>query len=332
VQARQVIVYAKAGRLGWPGPWREAVERGVRVLIERCIRTDGGAVHTLGRDGRPKDSRRDLYDTAFVILALAEASIALGGRPDFTAAADQLSHWLDTNWRHPAGGFLEGDISETPPRRQNPHMHMFEAALSLYEATSDASHLQRAEAIASLLAAKFADAQTGAVREYLDDSWRRLDGDHGDICEPGHQFEWCWLLYRCRALSGADRTALAERLRIHAEVYGVSREGVVFDENRSQWNAAHQQLTLLAAHRARQSSLARYEASGDPRAAQAALQAIEMIWSYCDTDVPGLWRDRRQADGSYAETTARASSLYHVVLALSELIRVADLEASQASQ
>jgi D,D-heptose 1,7-bisphosphate phosphatase len=331
VQARQVIVYAKAGRLGWTGPWREAVESGARVLIERCIRDDGGTVHTLGPDGRTKDQSRDLYDLAFVVFALAEASIALGGRPDFTAAAEELINWLDANWRHQAGGFLEGDIAETPPRRQNPHMHMFEAALSLFEATGDASHLSRAEDISTLLAEKLADARTGALREYFDDAWRRLEGNTADICEPGHQFEWCWLLYRCRALNGSDRTALAERLRVHAEVYGVNSEGIVFDEIEASGMPRTTSSRFWPHTERAKANLARFEATGDHRAAEAALQALDMIWRYCDTVVPGGWRDRRQNDGSYAETTARASSLYHVVLALSELIRVAEFEESRAS-
>ena len=36
---------------------------------------------------------------------------------------------------------------------------------------------------------------------------------------------------------------------------------------------------------------------------------------------PGLFRDKRRADGSFADESALASSLYHIVCALSELFR-----------
>src|SRR5262245_21409505 len=41
VQARQTAVFARAGRLGWKGPWRECVDRGVQILRIRAIRADG---------------------------------------------------------------------------------------------------------------------------------------------------------------------------------------------------------------------------------------------------------------------------------------------------
>ena len=60
VQARQTFVYALAGRIGWSGPWREAVEAGVEILLRRALRPDGGTRHLLGPDGAPLDERRDL--------------------------------------------------------------------------------------------------------------------------------------------------------------------------------------------------------------------------------------------------------------------------------
>jgi mannose/cellobiose epimerase-like protein (N-acyl-D-glucosamine 2-epimerase family) len=39
---------------------------------------------------------------------------------------------------------------------------------------------------------------------------------------------------------------------------------------------------------------------------------------------PGLWRDRRGADGQFIDEPSPASSFYHIVLALSELFRVVE--------
>jgi mannose-6-phosphate isomerase len=324
VQARQTIVYARAGRLGWSGPWREAVEAGARVLLERCIRSDGGTIHALGPDGQPADQRRDLYDLAFVVLALAEASIALGGRAEFTQAAERLVSWADDNWRHAAGGYLEGEISTTPPRRQNPHMHTFEALLSLFEATGDAEHLARADRIATLVSEKFFDQRTGALREYFDDSWNAFTASDGDIGEPGHHLEWSWLLHRYRALGGRNMRDLAERLRVHAEIYGVAADGAIFDEVAVNGMPRTTSSRFWPHTERVKGNLARFEVTGDPRAAAAAMQALDMVWRYCDTETPGLWRDRRQPNGVYAEIDARASSFYHVMMALTELIRVAE--------
>lgn len=321
VQARQTVVYARAHDLGWNGPWREAVEAGAEVLLTRGLRADGGTRHLLSPTGQPHDERRDLYDLAFVLFALAEAGRVLQ-RADLIDAAQKLLAWAEANWSHPAGGFREGDVTPTPPRRQNPHMHMFEALLALYEASGDLNHLARATRIAQLFQTKFFDQRHGALPEYFDDAWRP---DADAIVEPGHHFEWSWLLHRYSAFGGANPGDIPERLRVHAEVYGVDRaSGVTYDEIHIDGRPRTTSSRLWPHTERIKANIARYERTRDPVAAEAAAQAFDVLMSYCDTPTKGLWRDRRQSDGSFTEEAAPASSFYHVMFALFELIRVAD--------
>ncbi|MGD9967848.1 MAG: AGE family epimerase/isomerase [Hyphomonadaceae bacterium] len=323
VQARQTIVYARAGQLGWNGPWREAVETGTRILTQRCIRPDGGTHHQLGPDGQPLDRRRDLYDLAFVVFALAEAGGALG-RADLLAEAGRVSDWAHAAWSRPAGGFEEGEVTPTPPHRQNPHMHVFEALLALYQASGESKQLDRAGAIATLFAEKLFDGRRGALPEYFDEDWRPRKGDEGEICEPGHQFEWSWLLQRWNALGGGDLGEVAERLRLHGETYGVDAAcGAVHDETTLDGQARVRTSRLWPHTERLKANVVRYERTGDLAACRAALQAFDVLMRYCDTPVRGLWRDRMQPDGSFQEEPAPASSFYHIMIALDELMRVA---------
>lgn len=323
VQARQTAVYARAGRLGWAGPWREAVEVGADVLTKRTIRADGGVRHLLSAAGEPLDDRRDLYDLAFVVFGLAEAARALGGRDDLVSTAMALLDWADAHWAHPAGGFREGEVAPAPPRRQNPHMHLFEATLALHQATGDG--LERASALARLLETRLFDARFGALREYFDDDWRPLSGDEGHICEPGHQFEWSWLLHRWRALGGGDLLALADRLRAHGERHGVNpATGAVYDEVWIDGRVRTPSSRLWPHTERLKANLVRFERTRDGAAAEAASQAFDMLMRYCDAPVRGLWRDKVLADGSFADGPAPASSFYHIIIALDELIRIAD--------
>jgi len=43
------------------------------------------------------------------------------------------------------------------------------------------------------------------------------------------------------------------------------------------------------------------------------------LQKYLATDVPGLWRDRMNPDGSFVEEPAPASSFYHIVGAILDL-------------
>lgn len=323
VQARQTFVYALAGRLGWAGPWREAVEAGVGILLRRALRPDGGTRHLLGPDGAVLDERRDLYDAAFVLLALSEAARVLDKRADLVDAATRLEGWIHWYWDHPEGGFEEGEVCPSPPRRQNPHMHLLEALLSFYETTGNALHLERASDLAHLFRSRLFDEEHGALPEFYDEQWQPMSDQLGRVVEPGHHFEWCWLLHRWRALGGEDFTAEAERLLAHAEAYGVEG-GAACDQIFIDGRPFKQTARLWPQTERLKANLARFEATGDAGAARLALQAHDMIRAFCDTPAPGYWYDLRTPNGSFTREPARASSFYHIALALSELIRVAD--------
>jgi mannose/cellobiose epimerase-like protein (N-acyl-D-glucosamine 2-epimerase family) len=323
VQARQTFVYALAGRMGWDGPWREAAEAGCDILLRRALRHDGGTRHLLAPNGFPLDDRRDLYDAAFVLLALSQSARALDQRADLIDAATRLEGWIHWYWDDPEGGFEEGEVCPSPPRRQNPHMHLLEALLAFFETTGDALHLERASVLAHLFRDKLFDDQHGALPEFYDEKWRPMSDQLGRVVEPGHHFEWCWLLHRWRALGGEDFTAEAERLRVHGEAHGIEN-GAACDQILIDGRPSKKTARLWPQTERLKGNLARYEATGDPEALRAALQAHEMIRAFCDTPTRGLWYDVRTPDGAFIREPARASSFYHVALALAELIRVAE--------
>jgi mannose/cellobiose epimerase-like protein (N-acyl-D-glucosamine 2-epimerase family) len=61
-----------------------------------------------------------------------------------------------------------------------------------------------ADEIAELALSKFIDPKSGGLREYYDGDWNAAPGVDGRIVEPGHQFEWAWLLLRWGQLAGRD--------------------------------------------------------------------------------------------------------------------------------
>ncbi|TGQ01214.1 MULTISPECIES: oligopeptide/dipeptide ABC transporter ATP-binding protein [unclassified Mesorhizobium] len=91
------------------------------------------------------DETRDLYDNACVLLALA-ALFAATDRIAYRKQIEILLTAIDTTLADPAGGWAE-DEHGTLPRRQNPHMHLFEACLVLATKTRDASHRRRTGSI-----------------------------------------------------------------------------------------------------------------------------------------------------------------------------------------
>ena len=74
-------------------------------------------------------------------------------------------------------------------------MHLFEACIDLYASTSDSKYVTLGAEIADLLLDKFIDRTTGTLTEFFDRDWKP-DHIRGHIVEPGHHFEWVWLIHR----------------------------------------------------------------------------------------------------------------------------------------
>jgi mannose-6-phosphate isomerase len=77
----------------------------------------------------------------------------------------------------------------------------------------------------ALALARLIDAESGALTERFTADWQPLPGLEGRLVEPGHLFEWAWLLQRCG--DAAAHTAAVRLIGI-AEQHGV-RAGVAIN-------------------------------------------------------------------------------------------------------
>lgn len=313
VQARQTFVYAHAGERGWDGDWRFAVRHGIDFLLSRYRRDDGLYRKSVRADGTPDDDGFDLYDQAFVLLGLERAFTAFNREQRYRDAADALLAQLTSRLRHPIAGFQE-DAPPRLPLRSNPHMHLLEALLAWVEAGADDLYRDLSGEIVDLATQRMIDPATGAIGEYFDADWRAMPDASGGVREPGHQFEWAYLLRRADTVLGGDHRAASERLYTFGRDHGVDpiREVAVFaldaagsitDPDARLWSQTERLRTALTL--------------GDERAGDEAFATLQR---FLDVPVRGLWRDRMRPDGSFVDEPAPASSFYHIVSGLLPLI------------
>lgn len=321
VQARQTYVFAMAGLAGWAGPWRGAVQHGLDYLQSKYLQRDGGFRTLVSPDGAPADETVMLYDQAFVLLALATAKRAeLPG--DQEAIARTLMHEVIKPRLGPHGGYRE--MSAARPWQSNPHMHLLEACLA-WEAVSDASlWREQADMIAELALGRFIDGRTGALREFFESDWSPAVGPAGRIVEPGHQFEWAWLLTRWgQARDRGDALAAAAKMFQIGASHGVDHtRGVAVNALFDDFALADANARLWPQTERLKAALllsGRVEGAARSYLLQDAAEAAAALSRYLATPVKGLWRDNLQADGMFTPQTAPASSLYHIVAAIAEL-------------
>ncbi len=318
VQSRQVFSFCYATERKLVQGVEGLVSRATERMIADYWHEDGGWVFEVAPGGTVSDSRRELYEQAFALLAFAWLYRAF--------RADQALTWIDRTLafvdrrcgdpRH--GGFLEG-LPPSLPRRQNPHMHYLEAMLALHEAIGDEAYLLRAGEIVELFRARFFDPESGTLGEFFRQDW--APDSTPQRVEPGHHFEWVWLLDRYGRASGT-KVPEAEALYDFALARCVcAKDGFAFDAVLSDGASAvgskrlWPQLEMLKALlvQSRRGSRGALERFGPPVA--GILEAYRVPGTGC-------WHDRLDADGEALRAACPASGLYHVIVALHEFLKL----------
>nr|WP_313519719.1 AGE family epimerase/isomerase [Brevundimonas diminuta] len=317
VQARQIYVFAQAGLLGWQGPWRQNIMDGFAYLERTFLRPDGLMRTLVAHDGTPLDEGFRVYDQAFLLLALAtakKAGVDWGGR------AEAIAHEVRKRLLERAddgGAIVEaGD----QPYQSNAHMHLLEAALAWSDVSDDPAWSALAEQVASLATTVFMDSKTGRLREFFEADWTPASGEKGRLVEPGHQFEWAWLLARLHRRGGDQKWLTAAKILFDSGVEGVDARGQVavdaLDEGggvrvrrarlwpQTEWLKA----SLLLADLCQ---------ADENRFLSEAARAQRAVLTYLTDD--GLWRDKRLESGRFIDEAAPASSLYHIVSAFTQV-------------
>ena len=311
VQARQTYVFIQAHALAWQGA--EAIARsGLNCLIRDYAREDGLWVRALDDAGRVHDDTPDLYDLAFVLYALASAHRVLSDDRALPLALKTLAA-INSLMSEEAGGWSES-LPPVLPRRQNPHMHMLEALLAWQEIAPDPAFEAAARSVLALLTRHFFDREHLVLGEFYDRDWSIRPGSEGQTVEPGHHLEWVWLLGEAHRLGLGNYASPARALYTTATTCGlnakglavreITRIGQVRDGGTRLWGQTELLRTLTT--------------RGELDRASAVTDTL--FQTHLATQVSGLWFDTFDAEGISHDTTVPASSLYHLMTAITAVL------------
>src|SRR5581483_3361330 len=125
----------------------------------------------------------------------------------------------------PDGSYRES-VPPSLPRRQNPHMHAFEAMLAWHQCTADPRALPIARTMLMLLETHFLDRTSATIGEYYKQDWQR----DGDSVEPGHLAEWAALIRCYERLTQSKQGELPTQLIAAAQNSADRASGLLADE------------------------------------------------------------------------------------------------------
>ncbi|MDF7674115.1 AGE family epimerase/isomerase [Acetobacteraceae bacterium ESL0709] len=328
VQARQIATYCRAHIDGFYNDGAEQALKTLSVLERFYYQGDGapGWVFSLASDNSVASGVRDLYAHAFILFAYGWA-YRLTQEAHYRRLARETAEIIRSIFSLPGGGFITMVPARDDQRSQNPHMHLLEAFLVLAEAMQDEFYLVQASGIVALALRHFIDPRSGVLYEFMDKEWHPQKEWGQNRVEPGHLFEWSWLLGEYRRLTGLSVVSPEVIEQVKTRLFQVGRRKGCDSETGFVFDAITEDGTVLE-YSTRiwpQTELIRRQSQflGSMDEEQK-----HIFWSlnhhfldhYMPLPLQGGWVDQREADQKPKVDYMPASSLYHIYGAGREIV------------
>lgn len=316
VTTRQIYVFSMAAQKGFSGA-EDIVRHGLEFMNGPLLCKSGGYYSRCSIQGEIIDHDQDLYDLAFSLFSLAAAYKVLKSE-DLRQQARALAYYLHDNFRHPAGGFIESSSARLP-RRQNPHMHLFEASLAATDIFGDKIFADLALELFDLYKTKFLSVDGHFINEYFNDDWS-MDLSNGagyGVVEPGHHMEWLWLISEFNRLFDLRSEVATNAARFAFESGYNRKSGFLTAEMLTDGTVKDASVRLWPhCEWLRAAAISELNGNNSLR--------LDLAWHslsrFLEAPVRGLWHERWSSkEGAFENTSTPASSLYHLVGAISAL-------------
>ncbi len=222
VTTRMIHCAVIGSLIGRPGS-DEIIDHGMRYLWEKHRDAERGGYFWSLDDNGVRDSVKQAYGHAFVLLAGSSAKLV--GHPLADKVIADVTEVIERRfWDDKAGAVREefsADWVEVPGYRgQNSNMHLTEALMAAFEATGNKDYLKKAERIAQRIIRDNAVPLGHRVAEHFDENWG-VDKNYKHENEmfrpsgttPGHWLEWSRLLYQLWVLGQKQHSWMTDAAR-----------------------------------------------------------------------------------------------------------------------
>lgn len=321
--------------------YRAAAERAYHYVFEYFVDAEHGGVYwMLDPEGRPKDTKKQVYAQAFAIYALV-SYYRLTGNDAALEEAQTMFALLEQHTVCPdRGGYLEAftrkwelmddvrlsDKDLNYPKTMNTHLHVLEAYTTLYQVDRSRKVAEALRYAIECFDRHLIDKDHFHLRMFMDHQWR----DHSPGYTFGHDIECSWLLAKATeslaepevtaklrpSLLGVAEVCLREALGEHGEMYdGFDFESGEVNRERVWWVQAEAMVGFYKA----------YLLSGEEHYARAAERLWRFIKQYQLAGETGEWLwlshldDQRQAP---AYKLGPWKGPYHNGRAMMEMLRM----------
>ena len=206
LNARILWTFSSAWRLLKKPEYLLMAQRAKEEVTSKFIDSDYGGVYwTIDAYGKPCDTKKQTYATAFAIYGLSEYARATGDEESLQCAIrlyrDIETHCADNI----LGGYFEafnrqwgrqddmrlGTQDANACKTMNTHLHILEAYTNLYRVWRNETLAEKIRLLIAIFREKILNSETARLRLFFDADWKPYD----DKTSFGHDIEASWLLY-----------------------------------------------------------------------------------------------------------------------------------------
>jgi mannobiose 2-epimerase len=200
----------------------------------------GGVFWSVDYQGKPLETKKQIYAIGFAIYGLSEYAIATGDEEakrqalqlfeaiekySFDSVNNGYLEALSRDWQ-PLEDMRLSEKDENMSKTMNTHLHILEPYTNLYRATQDERVKKQLHNLINIFTEKILDKNTGHLRLFFDEKWQSSSGE----ISYGHDIEASWLMYEAAELLGDKSVKPIVRSIAHAAMEGyVKGNGMMYE-------------------------------------------------------------------------------------------------------
>jgi mannobiose 2-epimerase len=236
LNARILWTFSAAYRQIPDRAYKDAAEWSFRYICEYFIdREFGGTFWRLTANGKPEDSKKQIYSQAFFIYALTEYFQATGDPVALQEAIGLFRLIEDHSFDPVMNGYFEAysrkwtllddlrlsEKDENEKKTMNTHLHILEAYTNLFRVWKDPELTNQLRNLILIFIQKIVNPKSGHLELFFDEDWNAKPS----LVSYGHDIEASWLIEEAARVLG-DPILHAEVQRVCIRIAQAACEGL----------------------------------------------------------------------------------------------------------
>jgi mannose-6-phosphate isomerase len=330
-QCRQLAIYSDAYNVTSRATFNPDLNKHFEYISSNYyVAKIGGWAFSVNLENNNKELFYDLYAQAFVIFSFSHYFRATKDIRAKELAYSTFDFILENFIYKNAPGYYEAlDESLRPmdnKRRHESHMHFLEACLFAYEVWEDDRFLKEAEHLIKLFTEYFYQEKKAILSEYFSNDLKEPLKDKGHIItEPGHYYEWIWLLKKYENFIGQKGKfdILCMGLLTWANDFGWDKSfGGIYDELDHQGNVVEDTKRIWPFSEGLKANTLLLDSSSDKLALKNKISEMVEVFKTHYIDERGFWTEWLDRELKPATDYMPGTTPYHVYFGIMEARQV----------